>query len=316
MRGRRGCSPTRVVRRSPSAPRHCPAASAAVGRRTLPGGRRRSAGCPGPARCGPTPATCRSPRASRSGPGGSAPTAAAETGHDVSAREEILARVRVPSADAGAARSPPPARTAADHGPHADLVDLFAERVEDYRATVVRCCRGRGRGAVAAALSGVAGVVVPDGFPRMAPAASGTTCARRRRRPLTAATLDARRRPSSPTASVGIAETGTIVLDHGPGQGRRALTLVPDLHVCVVRADAGRGRRTRCRRLAGPAPPAHLGQRPQRHQRHRARPGRGRPRSAHAARHPGRRALVAAPGIHAPLLIGVTRSRRPKGARP
>jgi L-lactate dehydrogenase complex protein LldG len=39
------------------------------------------------------------------------------------------------------------------------------------------------------------------------------------------------------TAAVAIAETGTIVLDGSAGQGRRALTLIPDYHLCLIRAD-------------------------------------------------------------------------------
>ncbi len=107
------------------------------------------------------------------------------------------------------------------------LLDRFVERVEDYRAVVERCTADELAERVAAAVEGLS-VVVPDGLDLDVPGAVADTA-------LTAAELD--RIDAVVTRSVvGIAETGTIVLDHGPGQGRRAITLVPDRHVCIVAA--------------------------------------------------------------------------------
>lgn len=142
----------------------------------------------------------------------------------MSARDEILARVRSALADVSPAVEVPPAPRAPDRG---DLVALFVERVEDYRATVTRCAADDLAAAVAGVLDG-ARAVVPPGLGLEVPGAvvdSG----------FSAAELDGIDAVVS-RARVGIADTGTIVLDHQPDQGRRAITLVPDVHVCIVDA--------------------------------------------------------------------------------
>ena len=154
----------------------------------------------------------------------------------MSAREEVLARIRIALAGAPAAPAVPRRyRTAGDHPPEsAELVEMLAARLVDYRATVVVV--GPGEGEVAATVSGVLAerglrrIVVPDGVP-----AGWVTGAEALREPLTVADLDAADAVVTGCA-VAIAETGTIVLDAGSDQGRRALTLIPDVHVVVVRA--------------------------------------------------------------------------------
>jgi L-lactate dehydrogenase complex protein LldG len=149
----------------------------------------------------------------------------------VNAREAILAAI-------GTAYGPGPRpevtvprdyRRVGEPADPGALVDQFVERVEDYHATVVRCAPADLRHEVILALSGAAPVVVPDGLDLDIPAGvSGDA--------LSHAELDAADAVVT-LATVAIASTGTIVLTHGPGQGRRALTLVPDLHVCVVHVD-------------------------------------------------------------------------------
>ena len=151
----------------------------------------------------------------------------------MSARDEILGRVRGALADADTTAVPVPrGYRSGGVGEPAEVVALFVERVEDYRATVTRCEAPEVGVAVAAALPDGVGVLVPEGFPWALPAAVTTVADDG----LSAHELD--QVPAVvTTATVGVAETGTIVLTHGPGEGRRAASLVPDLHVCVVRAD-------------------------------------------------------------------------------
>ena len=147
----------------------------------------------------------------------------------MSAREEILARVRAALSDVDPQQEtdlpPAPRRAAAPE----DVVGLFAERVADYRAVVERCSAADLEAHVRAALPPGGRVVVPPDLGVEIPDAVVDGG-------LSAAELDGFAAVVT-AARLGIAETGTIVLDHQPDQGRRALSLVPDHHVCVVRAD-------------------------------------------------------------------------------
>jgi len=147
------------------------------------------------------------------------------------AREEIMARIR--SAHVAA----PSRATRREYSRIRELGDRlgqFVQRVEDYKATVVRTTPEGVAAAVANCLDGARNVVVPAGLdPSWVPDGLDIV---RDEPALRADQLDVVDAVLT-SAMVGIAETGTIVLDHTAGQGRRALTLVPDLHVCVVTAD-------------------------------------------------------------------------------
>jgi L-lactate dehydrogenase complex protein LldG len=154
------------------------------------------------------------------------------------ARSEILGRVRAALSGVEPAVDLPPSPRIAALPDHEALVSHFAERVADYRAVVVRCAPADVPARVVEALAGATRVVVPPGLPDDLHAAVSTAAATTT---VDDGSLGARELDGYDAvvteAAVGIAETGTIVLDHGPGQGRRAISLVPDLHVCVVRAD-------------------------------------------------------------------------------
>jgi L-lactate dehydrogenase complex protein LldG len=155
----------------------------------------------------------------------------------VSAREEILARAGRALADRSRPGEVIPRAYRRTGEPGVDVVALFAERAADYRATVQRVSADDLSDAIARALAGrgVWRVAVPDEVVAGWLAAADVE-ALADDPPLTTAQLDAADGVVTGVA-LAVADTGTIVLDAGPAQGRRALTLLPDLHLCVVRTD-------------------------------------------------------------------------------
>lgn len=163
----------------------------------------------------------------------------------MSAREEILARVRDALSDvpAGlpAANDVPVDWVYGQPVAIDDVLADFVEKVIDYKATVVQCASAEVPEQIVKALqsTAVASAVVPVGVSpdwRSAIGKAVEMCVDEPDAPLSAAELNQIGAVITASA-VGAAETGTIVLDHAADQGRRALTLVPDVHICVIRAD-------------------------------------------------------------------------------
>ncbi|MGO3795909.1 MAG: LutC/YkgG family protein [Pauljensenia sp.] len=197
----------------------------------------------------------------------------------MSAKTEILAAVRAAIAQSQPAAPDP--HVVRDYRFHAGapagsdaLVAEFVETLEDYHAQVARVPSGDVPGAIDDMLESVGAhsVVVPSGLPKeWAGAARGQISrgrGRRRSAPRDVHT-DSREEPLDKellagvnavvtAARTAISLSGTIVLDGEPDQGRRVVTLLPDVHVCVVRASQVQG--------TVPEAVAILGQHPERPQ--------------------------------------------------
>jgi L-lactate dehydrogenase complex protein LldG len=154
----------------------------------------------------------------------------------VSAREEVLGRIRTALGTERPQVAVPPLPAPRDL-PAAGLLDLLTDRVEDYRATVLRCAPEEVGATVVRGLDLALGAGWSPGDVVVAP---GVPAAWRPE----GATEDDGRPAVGLAAFAGtltgvataVAETGTLVLDGSPLSGRRALSLLPDVLVCVVEA--------------------------------------------------------------------------------
>jgi len=117
-----------------------------------------------------------------------------------------------------------------------ELVKLFIERVGEYRATVSRVREDQLIDVISKSCQReeVQKLVIPEGFPHQWLPDDIDPMWDRSEKQLTHQELDSSDGVIS-TCALAVAQTGTIILDAGKGQGRRALSLLPDYHLCIVR---------------------------------------------------------------------------------
>ena len=151
------------------------------------------------------------------------------------ARDEVLRRVRAALADVAPGQVPTVPRDYRQRGDldRASLLELLVGRLEEYGATVAVTADVRGAAEAALADAGVRTVVVASDLPRELRPAGIELVVDDELDPLDLDACDA----VLTMCAAACAETGTLALDGGVGQGRRAITLVPDVHVCIVRGD-------------------------------------------------------------------------------
>jgi L-lactate dehydrogenase complex protein LldG len=145
----------------------------------------------------------------------------------MTAREEILTKVSSAIGSAPRTAIPREYRTATDDG-----LATFLDRLAHYGAVTHVVDATELDRTVIGTLGGRS-IVVPDGIPDAW--LTGVNAVRDDPQ-LTYDQID-RAQGVLTTCAIAIAQTGTIVLDAGPGMGRRALTLLPDYHLCVVQHD-------------------------------------------------------------------------------
>ncbi|MFF9275791.1 LutC/YkgG family protein [Streptomyces griseosporeus] len=159
----------------------------------------------------------------------------------MSSRERVLGRVRRALADVPRDERPyeeaVPRSYLREHGRRTveETVELLAENLAEYRAVVHRTDEEELPYLIMRLLAqrGPQYVLVPPGLPPAWMSAADPTRVHDRA-VSTPAELDKVESVVTGCA-LAIAETGTIVLDGSPDQGRRRITLVPDHHICVVR---------------------------------------------------------------------------------